>query len=72
MGSWLLIEIFPSEGGRMPVRIRMVVVLPAPFGPNKPTISPSLIVILIFLRTVRWSKCLETLSKFIIVARLDG
>src|ERR1700678_2924128 len=30
----------PSVGGRKQVRIRMVVVLPAPLGPRKPTICP--------------------------------
>src|SRR5580704_2886976 len=30
----------PSEGGRKHVRMRIVVVLPAPFGPRKPTICP--------------------------------
>src|SRR5579871_3525846 len=30
----------PEEGGRKHVRMRMVVVLPAPFGPRKPTIWP--------------------------------
>jgi len=31
----------PSEGGRKPVSIRMVVDLPAPLGPKNPRISPS-------------------------------
>ena len=30
----------PLLGGKTPVIIRMVVVLPAPLGPRKPTISP--------------------------------
>ncbi len=30
----------PLVGGRTPVMVRMVVVLPAPLGPRKPTISP--------------------------------
>ena len=30
----------PDVGGRKHVSIRMVVVLPAPFGPRKPTILP--------------------------------
>src|SRR5574339_27505 len=30
----------PSVGGMKQVRMRMVVVLPAPFGPRKPTICP--------------------------------
>ena len=30
----------PLVGGRTPVRMRMVVVLPAPLGPRKPRISP--------------------------------
>src|SRR6516162_11421355 len=30
----------PEEGGRKQVSMRMVVVLPAPFGPRKPTICP--------------------------------
>src|SRR5579871_6188240 len=30
----------PSVGGRKQVRMRMVVVLPAPLGPRKPTICP--------------------------------
>ena len=31
----------PSVGGMYPVRIRMVVVFPAPFGPRNPRISPA-------------------------------
>src|SRR5260370_41506920 len=34
------IDAEPSEGGKKHVRIRMVVVFPAPFGPRKPTIWP--------------------------------
>src|SRR5260370_22090990 len=30
----------PAVGGRKQVRTRIVVVLPAPFGPRKPTICP--------------------------------
>src|SRR5260370_37175229 len=30
----------PDVGGRKHVRVRIVVVLPAPFGPRKPTIWP--------------------------------
>src|SRR5262245_49423671 len=30
----------PADGGRKPVSMRIVVVLPAPFGPRKPTTSP--------------------------------
>ena len=30
----------PRVGARKPVRIRIIVVLPAPFGPSSPTISP--------------------------------
>src|SRR5579863_6713547 len=30
----------PSVGGKKHVKTRMVVVLPAPFGPRKPTICP--------------------------------
>ena len=30
----------PEVGGKTPVIIRMVVVLPAPFGPRNPRISP--------------------------------
>ena len=33
-------EALPAVGGRNPVRIRIVVVLPAPLGPRKPTIWP--------------------------------
>src|SRR5579884_3911394 len=32
----------PEVGGMKPARIRMVVVLPAPFGPRNPRISPRL------------------------------
>ena len=32
----------PDVGGRKPVIIRMVVDFPAPFGPRKPSTSPSL------------------------------
>ena len=31
-------EALPDVGGRKQVRTRIVVVLPAPFGPRKPTI----------------------------------
>ena len=31
----------PCEGGNTPARMRMVVLLPAPLGPRKPTISPA-------------------------------
>src|SRR3954454_18319613 len=31
---------FPLVGGRTPVRMRIVVVFPAPFGPRNPRISP--------------------------------
>jgi hypothetical protein len=34
------ISAVPSVGGMKPVRIRIVVVFPAPFGPRKPTTSP--------------------------------
>jgi hypothetical protein len=30
----------PEVGGMKPARMRMVVVLPAPFGPRNPMISP--------------------------------
>ena len=30
----------PEVAGRKPVRMRMVVLLPAPLGPRSPTISP--------------------------------
>src|SRR5215469_2604797 len=33
-------EAVPAVGGRKQVRTRIVVVLPAPFGPRKPTIWP--------------------------------
>ena len=33
---------WPRSGDRMPASIRSVVVLPAPFGPSRPTISPGL------------------------------
>jgi hypothetical protein len=33
-------EIDPKVGFVKPVKARMVVVLPAPFGPKKPKISP--------------------------------
>ena len=35
-----MIAARPEEGRRRPVSILMVVVLPAPLGPRKPTISP--------------------------------
>ena len=34
------IRAVPLDGGRNPVRTRMVVVFPAPLGPRKPRISP--------------------------------
>src|SRR6266850_3563844 len=38
--SWPLIVIRPLVGLSRPAMMRMVVVLPAPFGPRKPWISP--------------------------------
>src|SRR5258706_445437 len=38
--SWSPIVISPSVGGMKPVIIRIVVDLPAPFGPRKPRTSP--------------------------------
>src|SRR5436305_1694344 len=38
--SWPPTVIVPSEGGMNPVIIRIVVDLPAPFGPRKPSTSP--------------------------------
>ena len=40
--SWPAIRAEPSLGGRKPVSMRIVVVLPAPLGPRKPTTSPRL------------------------------
>ena len=34
------ISTWPSVGAKLPVSIRMVVDLPAPFGPKKPNTSP--------------------------------
>ncbi len=39
--SWPAIRAVPADGGRKPVRTRIVVVFPAPLGPRNPTISPS-------------------------------
>ena len=38
--SWPPMVTSPSVGGMKPVIMRMVVVLPAPFGPRKPSTSP--------------------------------
>src|SRR5258708_39871658 len=38
--SWPLMVIRPLVGLSSPAMMRMVVVLPAPFGPRKPWISP--------------------------------
>src|SRR5215468_10272433 len=38
--SWRPMVIFPEVGGMKPVTMRMVVDLPAPFGPRKPNTSP--------------------------------
>ena len=38
--SWPPMEMAPSDGGMNPVIIRMVVDLPAPFGPRNPKTSP--------------------------------
>jgi hypothetical protein len=40
---------YPEVGSSKPVRIEMVVVLPAPLCPNKAKICPSYIVILVSL-----------------------
>src|SRR3954463_15274421 len=37
---WPPMVTSPSLGGMKPVIIRMVVLLPAPFGPRKPSTSP--------------------------------
>ena len=39
--SWPAIRTVPAVGCRMPAIMRMVVVLPAPFGPRKPKSSPA-------------------------------
>src|ERR671922_2759927 len=38
--SWSPIVTLPEVGGMKPVIMRMVVDLPAPFGPRKPSTSP--------------------------------
>ena len=38
--SWPLRKTWPSFGSIMPQVMRKLVVLPAPLGPSKPTISP--------------------------------
>ena len=58
----------PPVGTVMPVRIRMVVVFPAPFGPRKPKVSPSLTEKEMSLRATSLPKCLvrcETSIAFI-------
>src|SRR5438045_94496 len=40
-GSRPAMRSAPALGGKTPARIRIVVVLPAPLGPRKPTISPA-------------------------------
>src|SRR5882762_3995111 len=42
----------PEVAGKKPVRIRMVVLFPAPLGPRKPMISPRATVKLILLTAV--------------------
>ena len=39
--SWPAIVIVPLDGAMMPASQRSVVVLPAPFGPTRPRISPA-------------------------------
>jgi len=39
--SWPKIVAIPEVGLDTPVKMRMVVVLPAPLGPKKPNVSPS-------------------------------
>ena len=38
--SWPATRTVPRDGGMMPARQRSVVVLPAPFGPTRPSTSP--------------------------------
>src|SRR5262245_61953782 len=46
----------PPLGSRMPHSIRIVVLLPAPFGPSTPKISPRLTVRFRSLTAIRWPK----------------
>src|SRR4051812_7020920 len=51
--SWPAISIFPADGVMMPQRQRSVVVLPAPFGPTRPSTSPGPMSKLRWLTAVR-------------------
>jgi hypothetical protein len=51
--SWPKMVAVPEVGLDTPVKIRMVVVLPAPLGPKKPKVSPSPTEKLISLTAMR-------------------
>jgi hypothetical protein len=50
----------PALGASVPVRMRMVVVLPAPFGPRNPSTSPFTTLKLTSRSTGRWPKLRQT------------
>src|SRR5258708_6398447 len=54
----------PAEAGRKPVRMRMVVVFPAPLGPRKPRISPSF--------TEKFRPSIATRSRYLLVRFLTS
>src|SRR5271169_4998253 len=67
-GVWSETEMEPAVGWMRPVSILRVVVLPAPLGPRKPTISPGLIekergLTASTERYLRRKKCLRVLRK---------
>src|SRR6476620_4452470 len=59
MTSWPAILAMPLVAGIYVVRMRMVVVLPAPLGPRKPTISPRATSKLMFRTATTGPKSLD-------------
>src|SRR5215813_11769272 len=68
--SWPATVMRPAEGVVYPAIMRMVVVLPAPLGPRKPTISPFSTAKVRSWTIVLAPKRLETDSREITVRRM--
>ena len=70
--EWPLTVALPAVGEMSPASIRTVVVLPAPFGPSRPKISPSPTVKAMSCTAVRRRKSLRrpstTIMRLILAA----
>src|SRR3954451_10482613 len=65
-------EARPDVAGKKPVRIFIVVLLPAPFGPRKPTISPRATSKFRLSTAVKSANFLVSFSTLIIMGRGGG